>query len=367
MDNESIRPYGLFTTIVLTTIGVGAFSYPRYVCEVAGRDGWISALVAGIFAIIMVCLIYYVQKLNNFDPYVEIIFNSFGKFFGYIVLFLFMFYVVVTLSVDMRSFVEVLKIYLLQSTPIEFLILTILALGIYVVGFGVGDLMKFNEVVFFIVFIPMILGFIFLVNSVDFTNIMPIGRSGMYETYVSGVYRGFLAFGGYEILFLAAPFIKDRKKIKKISIFSIIFIAVFYSFITIYCISIFELEETKSLLWPTITMITSIDIPGNFVERWEGIVMVLWILFFFTTFIALLYFACYTMRYGFKIRKARVGSIILVPIIYFITMYADNINHLDYLSRHLLIPLEFINIVIVPILLFLISIIKKGRRGHNEK
>lgn len=362
MNNESIRPYGLFTTIVLTTIGVGAFSYPRYVCEVAGRDGWISALVAGIFAIIMVSLIYYVQKVNNFNSYVDIIFNSFGKFFGYIVLFLFMFYVVITLSVDMRRFVEVLKIYLLQNTPIEFLILTILALGIYVVGFGVGDLMKFNEVVFFIVFIPMILGFIFLINSVDFTNIMPIGKSSMYDTYISGVYRGFLAFGGYEILFLAAPFIRDREKIKKTTIWSIIFIALFYSFITIYCISIFEVEETKSLLWPTITMITSIDIPGNFVERWEGIVMVLWILFYFTTFIALLYFACYTMRFGFKIRKARVGAIILVPIIYFITTYADNIIHLDYLCKKLLIPLEFINIVIVPILLFIITILKKRKK-----
>lgn len=362
MNNESIRPYGLFTTIVLTTIGVGAFSYPRYVCEVAGRDGWISALVAGVFAIIMVYLIYYVQKVNNFDSYVDIIFNSFGRFLGYVVLFLFMFYVVITLSVDMRRFAEVLKIYLLQNTPIEFLILTILALGIYVVGFGVGDLMKFNEVVFFIVFIPMILGFIFLINSVDFTNIMPIGKSSMYDTYISGVYRGFLAFGGYEILFLAAPLIKDREKIKKTTIWSIICIALFYSFITIYCISIFEVEETKSLLWPTITMITSIDIPGNFVERWEGIVMVLWILFYFTTFIALLYFACYTMRFGFKIRKARVGAIILVPIIYFITTYADNIIHLDYLCKKLLIPLEFINIVIVPILLFIISIIKKRKK-----
>ena len=68
------------------------------------------------------------------------------------------------------------------------------------------------------------------------------------------------------------------------------------------------------------------------------------------------------MRFGFKIRKARVGAIILVPIIYFITTYADNIIHLDYLCKRLLIPLEFINIVIVPILLFIISIIKKRKK-----
>ncbi|MCS4454255.1 GerAB/ArcD/ProY family transporter [Clostridium botulinum] len=42
----------------------------------------------------------------------------------------------------------------------------------------------------------------------------------------------------------------------------------------------FSTEQVKLMLWPGITMIKSIDIPGTFIERWEGIIMAIWTLFF---------------------------------------------------------------------------------------
>ncbi len=364
MKEEGIRPYGVFTTIVLTIIGVGIFSYPRYICMAAGRDGWIVTIISGIMAGIMICVIYYIEKLNDFDSYVNIIFNSFGKFLGSIVITIFLVYAVVVICIYMRDFVEVLKIYLLENTPLEFLIITTLLLGVYIVGYGFDYIMKFNEIIFFIAFVPLILAFVFLITSVDFTNVLPIGQNSLYN-YKIGIYRGILAFGGYEILFLAAPMAKKKDNIKKISILSIAFVTLFYALVTIYCLGLFSLGETENLLWPTITMITAVDIPGSFVERWEGIVMTLWILFHFSTFSSMLYFSCDILKDGFNVKTTRIAAIILCPIILIVTMYAKNIIHLHEISEKILNPLQLFNVIIVPILLLVINLIK--HRGENNE
>ncbi len=61
------------------------------------------------------------------------------------------------------------------------------------------------------------------------------------------------------------------------------------------------------MLWPGITMIKSIDIPGTFIERWEGIIMAIWTLFF----------------------------LLHLPIYIIFSRYIKNMLHIDDIKYHL--------------------------------
>ena len=47
-----VSSYGLFATLVVTTIGVNVFSIPRDLATVVGVDGWISIIIGGIITYI---------------------------------------------------------------------------------------------------------------------------------------------------------------------------------------------------------------------------------------------------------------------------------------------------------------------------
>jgi spore germination protein (amino acid permease) len=190
----------------------------------------------------------------------------------------------------MRVFAEVIKMYLLEHTPTEFILLVMIFTGLYLVRGEVSALVKFNEIAFFAMFIPMILILLFATRGGEITNVLPLLQSSP-KAYIKALATASYAFGGFEIAYLILPFMKEKEGIRKTFFKSIIFITLFYAIATILCLMFFTKEHTKKLLWPTITLIRAIVIPGAFIERWEGLVMALWVLFYFTTFVNMYYFS----------------------------------------------------------------------------
>ncbi len=120
------------------------------------------------------------------------------------------------------------------------------------------------------------------------------------------------------------------------------------------------------MLWPGITIIKSIDIPGTFIERWEGIIMAIWVLFFFTTFTNLYYFSADVLKDMLHIKDIKISALLIIPLIYVIALYPENIAEVIDMSRNLMPILFIINVVIIPIILFLISKFRlsKGKKQY---
>jgi spore germination protein (amino acid permease) len=364
MNNKKfITPYGLFSTIVVTTVGIGIFSYPREVATIVGNDAWIVTLVSGAIAYGLAYVIYKVIRINDFNRFYNMMENNFGKIFGAIFSMIFVAYSVFSMSIGMRSFVEVIKMYLLERTPTEFLIIVTIFTGSYLVRGEIDNLVKFNEITLGIMFIPIILVLLLTLNNLDFTNILPVLDNDPIN-YVKGLNAAIYSFTGFELIYLFLPFAKDKMKINTSILKGISFVTFFYIVIVVFCISVFSKEQTKILLWPTITMIKSINIPGAFIERWEGIVMAMWVIFYFTTFVNYYYFSADIVKDVFKLKDIKLSILIVTPFIYIVAMYPENVVDLYNINKTVIPIFTLYVLVILPLMLFLTN--KFRRRQEKE-
>ncbi|WP_243186807.1 GerAB/ArcD/ProY family transporter [Clostridium muellerianum] len=364
MNNKNfITSYGLFSTIVAAIVGIGVFSYPRELASTVGNDGWIVTLLVGVICYGLAYLIYKVVKINNFNRFYNLMENNFGKIFGAVLSIIFAAYTIFSMSIGMRSFVEVIKMYLLENTPTEFLIMITIITGSYLIRGEIDNLVKFNEITFAIMFLPILLILLLTLNHLDFTNIFPMFMNTPVD-YLKGINTAVYTFTGFELMYLFLPFVKNKAGVNKCILKSIGFVTIFYAIIVVFCISIFSKEQTKTLLWPTITMIKSINIPGAFIERWEGIVMAMWVIFYFTTFINYYYFSADIIKDVFRLKDVKLSILIIVPFIYGIAMYPQNISELYYIGRIGTRIFALYVLIILPLLLLLVNKLR-GRRERE--
>lgn len=368
-DKEIIEDFGLFTTIVVAVVGIGIFSCPKDIIDKVGSDAWIVTLVGGIVIFLLLYLIYMVMKKNDFEELTNILQNSFGKFLGGVFAIIFAGYSIFIVSLGMREFSEVIRLYLLRQTPTEFILMITILTGTYLVRGEIGDLVKFNGISFWIMFLPAFAVFILTATNVDFTNLLPFLNNKPADYFRASRYILF-CFGGIEIAYLILPYVKNKKNSSRVLKKSIMFVTIFYVIVMILVLAMFSKAQSRVLLWPTISMIKSLDIPGIFIERWEGIVMAFWILFYFTTFVNTYFFSSEIVKNVFKLKDIKLSSLLIMPIIYVIALYPDNIAQLydlQFKSTPVLLTAIFV-FLLLPILILLIGKGKgKGRwKSTNE-
>ena len=364
-SNKKIKSYGLFSTLVCTIIGVGIFSYPRELAQNVNNEGWIISILSGGIYIGITYIIYKVCKINDFKDFQELVKGNIGVLLGSLILIFYSAYMLMLSSAQMRNFVEVMKKYMLEKTPTEFLLLVTIITGAYIVRGGINNLVRFNEISFFIMFIPFIFIFIILLKNSDFTNMLPVFQQKPYD-YIKALLQSFVSFAGIEMIFLILPLTQNKVSAKKTAFKAVGFTTLFYTLINIFCLSILSKEQTKRILWPTITMVTSIDLPGLFVERWEGVIMALWILFFFTTFINLYYFSCHIIKDVFKLKDIKLSVLVTTPLIYIMAIFPESVYNLNTFIMDILRIVIVISILVFPLSLYIVTSIKIRRKERNK-
>lgn len=360
-DSNFITKYQLFTTVILTIIGVGNFSYPSSLTKLVGTDGWLVTIIVGFIVYGLIYCIYKVEQINNYKSFIVVLKNNFGDVFGKIVAIILTAFNIYLISIGMRVFAEVLKMYLLPKTPIQFIVLVMILVGILFIRGEFSNMIMFNEISFGIIFIPMLFILIALTKNVDLSRLLPMFQD-LPQNYIIAISISAFAFDGIEILYLIIPSVKEKRNIPKVMSGSIIFITVFYIILTIMSIGIFGVNQTKYLMWPTISMIKSINISGSFIEQWEGIVMIFWILFYFTTFANTYFFSCVLLKDTLNLGDVKISSLILAPFVYIFAVYSTNLVEVFKYYAIASIGFSIFSILILIFGLLIVSIIKTRRQ-----
>lgn len=365
IENDRISNIQLSIYIILTILGVGLFSLPRVVTEISEQDGWIAVLIGGAFCVVN---FYVISKLyKKFPDYtvVEIAIKVLGKYIAIPFLLIFFLYLLFISSMTLRVFGEVIKMTLLLRTPIEVIMISILLLVLLLSRGGIEPIVRFDEIVFPIVIATILLVFIFAIPRTDFTNILPVLKTDPLKL-LEGAYNSTYSFSGYEMVLLIFPFIKKQEKIFKSGMISLLIIALVYVFIVVLSLGKFGADNVKKLIWPTLTMIRSIEVPGSFIERMEGIVMTQWVLFAYTTIVPILYSLSIMLSRFLKQNEFKHICSIMVPFIYIFSLMPNNIvesyKYLDMITNYFGMP----SIFVLPILLLIASSVRKTGENTNE-
>lgn len=367
MNSEEVKisAYQLGILIIVTVVGVGILTLPRNVVEIANTDGWILILVAGAVTIgISLVINTLANKFPN-ETIIEYSRDLAGYPLSILIGIILILYYIIFAAFSVRIFGEVLKMYLLPNTPIEIIIITFLITTIYLVRSGLEGIVRFYEIIIFIMFIPYFIALFTGTSNLDYSNILPSFQIPPISI-LTGTLQVIFSFIGFEAVFLFIPFVSDRKNMKKTLIIVMSIITFIYLISTIIVLASFGSHEIQTLIWPLMAYIKSIQVPGAFIEQLEGVIMTIWVLFIFTTLGTIYFSPAFLLTRLTKTKEHKIFVIALLPIIYILSLQPDNVAQIyDWLGVFSMYAGTLVVIIIPIFLLILAKIRKKGLKSNG--
>ncbi|WP_243292297.1 GerAB/ArcD/ProY family transporter [Bacillus sp. FJAT-47783] len=348
--------------LTMTIIGVGIVTVPRGSAEEAQTpDIWISMMIGGVlyivaaFFVTKLCHQFNGMTLYQFSPILV------GKWLGAVCNVFVMSYFYLSTGFQARTTAEVLRVYLLDKTPIEVIIIVYICVGQYIVISGIYSIVKLLQMYFPIVllFILFMLGL--SVTTIDINNLRPVLGEGM-KPVLNGIKPTALSLSGIEIYFVLMAYMEQSKKAMKVATIGTLIPLFLYILILIAVIGTLTVDEVRLLTWPTMELVKSFEMKILLFERFESFFIILWVITTFTSFIMYYYLASIGLS---QVLKKKYKPIVygLLPFIYLCAMYPEDINSLfklgDYLGS-----MAIVIAGIFPIVLLTIAFI---RRKQNEK
>lgn len=359
-DHNKIRSFGIFSTLFLSLVGFGVFTYTQSIGKILGHNGFIPTIIYGIIYLIFIYMIYNTVKLNNHNKFEVIVENLFGVVLGRIILFLLSIGVVFLISIQLRIFIDSIKLYIFPNINSESMIGITLLICYYVVRSGDKVLAGINEIMFVFLAICCLIIFFIVYKNINLSNVLPMEFKDGY-TY----FRGFLTLSSYFVgammLYYLLPKYKTEKNARlNVSYKSTIFSFVFLSLVFLLCVGVLNINQTVKSTWPIIMAFTTIDVPGGFIERVEGIIITIATIFFLVNFINLYFYASYVNSKSLGLYKHKISSTMFIPIIYVLTLIPQDIDDINFIINKWAFPISLVLVFLVPLVLFVATYIKNG-------
>lgn len=356
--NPKISHIQLRGLIVSIVIGVGILGMQTSLVEAMGTDGWIAIIIGGILSFLMFCIYYNIFKLYPNKDFFEIGQLTVGNTVLKIFMVCFIIYYLLLISVVSRTLAELIKIFLLQTTPLEVILITFILASTYLSSYEIDKVTRASYFVYPIIILFIAMVVISAIPGSDPTNILPVFRTD-FEGLYKGVGQTIFSFMGIEIVLLAIPFVEQKEKVFKTGIYAITTITLIYLIAFIMVITNFSTEQVIGQSYPVLVLIRQLDIPGFFLENLDGLVMALWVIVVFVTMVPG-YFALGKFSSKlFQTKKHKQFILGAIPVIYFIAMWPENFLEIIGMLTNLYFVFAFISAIIIPIIILMVGLIRK--------
>ncbi len=176
---------------------------------------------------------------------------------------------------------------------------------------------------------------------------------------VKGIKSTVLAFLGFEIMLLLVAFMKQPGKAVKVVLVGVSIPMIFYVITVVMVIGALSVDGMVTRTWPTLELMRSFEIPGLVFERFESLLVVIWIMQIFTTFTITYYAAALGLSQPFK-RSIHPFIYGLIPLIYIIAMISKTTNDL-FEFGDIIGNVALFLFAVLPLILLLLSRLKIGK------
>jgi len=364
VENARIS-YKQIIFITFTCRIIVAITYlPSLASPTASQDMWISDILSLPFLFIISVPIYLLWKRfpdKTIFEYSKIIGGKIGIIIGLLYVWFFIHFTAITIC----QYCFFLNSAVMPETPMLFFIITLVLLGMYMTYSGIEVICRVSELIFPVIIIAILAITLSLVNEMDFNLLKPVMETGMAP----------LLFDGYttasrtvEILVIAMllPYLNDKQKAKKVIVLSYVLIVIFFVIISILILITFGADLGKTLMFPIFDVIRLISL-GGFYERVESIHMAIWILGGLIKISMYLYLATLGLSQSLNLNSYKPVVIPMGVFLVVLTfLISESIIELrNFTSSDIFNPYALVYIIIIPMILFLISIVRKKGATKN--
>lgn len=344
--------------IVSTAVGVGILSLPNTLAETMGNKGWIGILISGILTLPILAIINQLFKQNPNKDFFEIGEETLGVILFTICKFVFLAYLIVFLAYIARNMGELIKAFLLPSTPTSVIILLFILSTSYIACYEIDVITRMGYLLYPIIIIFAIIIVLISLPQADFTNLLPISNIDI-STIPKGISKSFFSFTGFEMIIFAIPFVENKEKVYQSCVYAIGTVTLIYIATFIMTVSHFSIKQIQRQTFPVLQLVKNVDLPGYFVENLDGLVMAIWVVIIFATMAPAFFGSGKILSKIFKTKKHKYFIWALIPVIYVISLVPKDFIIISNTMLWYYNILALISIIIIPTLLLLVDSIKK--------
>ncbi|WP_083679523.1 GerAB/ArcD/ProY family transporter [Paenibacillus amylolyticus] len=339
----------------------GILILPRTLSKSAQTpDIWISMLLAGFFVIgigiivVNLSMRYPGKTVFEFTRSITGIRGS--DIYGLMIII----YFLVLSSMEIRVMAEATDMYLLQSTPYWATVIVFLWSGLYAVTGGLSVMIRLITITLPFTLIIFIVGILLSSKLFEFNNLVPMFGDGIIPV-LKGVQPAVLSYSGYEMMLILTAYMTHPKESTKTVIWSISIVTLICSFTMVMVVGCLSLSGITTRTFPTLDLLRSFEMEGVFFERFELLLLIFWIVQIFATFTIKYYFTSIGIQNLFRLRKVQPIYYLLLPLIYLVSTLPKSLFQALVLGD-ILGNVSAVLFAVIPLLLLLIDIIRKGAR-----
>jgi len=305
-----IRAFYLFFLMVGAQLGVGTIGASRYIFTFAKQDSWISILIALLFMMLTVVVMFYIlDQYENADIF-GIQVDVFGSFIGKILGTVYIIYFGAALVSVLLTYIEIIQVFLYPTFPAYVISFLSLSLAIYCI-FGGIRVITGAAFIFILLTQPLLFLLIDPATRMYSEHFLPILQASPQEL-LQGAWATTYTLSGFEMLFLIYPFIKNKEKAKLPTFLGIAYSAFILFITTIILIGYYSLRYIQHIESSLITLFKSISF--TFLERIDYFVIAEWMMVILPNNILLMWGMTYGLKRLYSI-KQRHSIFILAAII----------------------------------------------------
>lgn len=351
-----VSPFLVFFIINSVQVGVGVLGFQPLILE-AGHDGWIAVILAALMVHGVIWILYKMIQ-NGKGDLIDIHHQVFGKWLGNFFSIAVLLYFLITAITVLRSYIEVVQVWIFPDLPTWSLALPFIMLTYYVVMGGFRTVVGIS---YFSVILPsyLVLSFLFPLKFARWENLMPFFDVGIQPLF-SASFKMMLSYIGFSVLLVFHPYVKDGANTQKWAHLGTLATTFLYLLIEIITIIYYSANQLKIITWPTLGLWKIAELP--FVERFEFIGISTWLLVILPNITIFLWA---TSRIGKRVSgfKQKYFLFINLIILFIGCIYFDKRENIIQLNKIVSTIGKYYNFVYIPLLFIIQSIMVKARKS----
>ncbi|MGL4346284.1 MAG: GerAB/ArcD/ProY family transporter [Cellulosilyticaceae bacterium] len=362
--NRRVSVHQAKLMLVLMMFNTSILILPRIVGKTSGHDGYFLPIIGLVLGLIYTWVITALTQRFSGESFARFAPKIIGRPLGIILSVLFAIKLLISAGLEMRMFAEMICQVLLPKTPVEVIILLMLFAITYLIKSGVEASGRMAEVLVYFVFIPLVLVLALVAVKTDYQQLLPIFTSN-WGGAARGAYYVSMTFMPLEMVLMLAAFMKRPKRVRGVCIWALIIIAIIETIIIVLTFTGVGVVETTRQIWPVLTLMQSIQLPGSFVENQEILMMSWWVLSIYMYVSGGMYFAANIFSTLLNFERENVTVLPVLPIVFFVAMLPETLVDAYKAFVNFQGKVGIFFLFIVPLLLLIIAKIRKVG-GENE-
>lgn len=364
---EQFNSRTMAAIMVLATLPTGVLTLPARLAGLAGPDAWLATIagavvaLAGALVIGALAMRFPGQNLLQYLP------ALLGKGPGMALGLAYVGFWLLQAASITRISAETVKQFLLPSTPLEVIIIYMLLVVIYLVQAGIQPIARVAEILAPVVVLPVVAIILAALQTVELTNLMPVLAEGIVPVVKGGLLVAG-SFQGMAAALMLAPFLRPPRKAPPAVASGVGLVALLVTALMIEALGAFGRETARTLIWGTISLVKTVEIPTGFLDRFDILFVGFWVAVAFASLGIHYYLVSLGLASLLGFRDHRAWVYPLLPLVYFLAMLPRNLAQV-LAAEGGMILLAAVFLYFLPISFFLLARLMagRGRRGEAGK